>query len=358
MRSIHSSSITAVSLFAFSLVAGCGLENGVVGGRCAAGMVLIEDTCVGKAPPITLITPSDPPSGSFSSGTPATSGEGEGKPASGSIAGSEIVVAGTTPPPLVCETSFVACRGECIAVANDPRNCGACNKQCPSNICVDGECQGTTPGDVVLIGHDYTNARAASAQAKVLVNALTIPTTEPIRVLSYEDGATNGAVSQAKVVAAAGLIGRTVAFQRAASPSNLASATLSRSFDVVLIHGASGGDAAALGASWSSSLGTFASKGGVVVAIDNGTSPIPQLLSSSGLLAVTSHAPLPNATHLVVTSAQDTVGVQLLSPYAGFGASVGFQGIPSPSDDLTWIVRAKNGAGELADPVVVHRIVR
>ena len=97
--------------------------------------------------------------------------------------------------------------------------------------------------------------------------------------------------------------------------------------------------------------------GGVVVALDNGLSPMPELLSSSGLLAVTSHTLMADGTHLAVTDAADVVGAQVLSPYAGFGPSITFQGMAEPSVDFDWVVRTTVD-GTLGDPVVLHRIVR
>jgi hypothetical protein len=266
------------------------------------------------------------------------------------------------PPPqpveLVCESSQAACHGACLPVDSDAANCGACGKICPSNICIAGVCQGATPGDVVLIGHDYTNAWSGSAQAKVLVNALSIPTTDPIRVLSYEDGASANAVSQAKALAAAGILGREIRFTIAGSADALASDALAKSYDIVLIHDAGANDPATKGQSWAGSLGTFTMKGGVVVALDNGLSPMPQLLTSSGLLSVASHTLMADGTHLAVTGAADVVGAQVLSPYAGFGAPISFQGVSAPAADFDWVVRTTGAGGTMGDPVVIHRIVR
>jgi hypothetical protein len=214
------------------------------------------------------------------------------------------------------------------------------------------------PGDVVLIGHDFTNAWNGSAQAKVLVNALSIPTTDPIRILSYEDGAPADAVAAAKSLAAAGIHGRAIDVTVAPSASALESSELSKHYDIVILHDASAGDAVAVGTSWATSLGTFTMKGGVVVALDRGTSPMPALLSSAGLLAVASHTQLADGAHLIVTDAADVVGAQVLSPYAVLGLPVSFQGIAAPSPDLGWVVRAKGPGLTLGDPVVVHRIVR
>jgi hypothetical protein len=358
----------AFALLTLSFAAGCGLENSVVGGRCRDGMEMSAGTCVAQEPGATLVAPTDPPADVSTSGVvpsqkrdPLQAAPLNPKPLDPVEPFTPIDLPPPppiTPPPLVCTGSLVACRGACIPVVTDANNCGACGKICPSNICVAGECQGAMPGDVVLIGHDYTNAWSGSAQSKVLVNAMTIPTTDPIRVLSYEDGASPSAVTQAKAVAKAGILGRTVQFTVAKSATDLASDTLAKSYDIVMIHDASAGDAAAIGSSWAGSLDTFTVKGGVVVALDRGTSPMPQLLSSSGLLAVTSHTTLADGTHLQVTGAADVVGAQVLSPYAGFGAPVSFQGIAAPSADLGWVVRTKASDGTLGDPVVVHRTVR
>lgn len=367
MKSIHTRA--ALTLALLSLVAGCGSENSVVGGRCREGMELSGNTCVAPGPDVTLITPGDPPIGRL------------GNKPDGQVPGAVLPVGvvpspfdpdhelpldpidpitppDVTPPELVCAAPLVACHDTCISVESDPLNCGACGKICPSNICVAGVCQGATPGDVVLIGHDFTDANPGSAQTKVLVNALTIPTTDPIRVLSYEDGASPLAVFYAKYLATDGITRRKIHFTRADSASDLESPDLARSYDVVIVHDASAGDAAAVGASWAGSLGGFTAKGGVVVALDRGTSPMPALLSASGLLTVTSHATLPSSTHLAVSGAADVVGAQVLSPYAAFGAPVSFQGLPAPSVDLGWVVRATKGDGSLGDAVVVHRVVR
>ena len=376
MKSIHSSA--SLALFALSFVAGCGSESSVVGGRCRDGMELHGGTCMAAEPEVVLITPTDPTPANGASGNSAASNDAAigtmpTRPASPSFVvdpstnpyeiDPEVVMPQQFQPPpqpvaLVCESSQVACHGACIPVDTDAANCGACGKTCPSNICIAGACQGATPGDVVLIGHDYTNAWSGSAQAKVLVNSLSIPTTDPIRVLSYEDGASADAVARAKALAAAGILGRQIQFTTAGSASALGSDALAKSYDIVLIHGAGANDPAIKGQSWANSLGTFTMKGGVVVALDDGLSPMPQLLTSSGLLSVASHTLMADGTHLAVTGAADVVGAQVLSPYAGFGTPVSFQGVDAPRSDFDWVVRATDAGGAMGDPVVIHRIIR
>ncbi|MDB4942445.1 MAG: hypothetical protein JWP97_1979 [Labilithrix sp.] len=342
--------------FVLLLVAGCGIENALVGGRCREGFVLDGDVCVA--------TPADAPPSQIDQ-APLPDGavpDAEPTPADGGSDGGDIVA--VKPPYEVdagnettCTPPLVFCAGRCISVESDPLNCGACGKVCASNICVAGECQGATPGDVVLVGHDYTNASPGSAQTRVLVNAMSIPTTDPIRVLSFEDGASPAAVAQLKYLATAG-ISRKIKFTHASSPGSLTSSALSRFYDIVIIHDASAVDPAAVGPTWAGPLGSFAKKGGVVLAVDVGDSPMPELLTSANLLTVGAHTTLPEASHLLVTGASDVIGAGVLSPYAAFGPPVSFQGVSAPGADITWVVRHQASDGSAGDPVVVHRSVR
>ncbi len=360
---MRSSTLRAIAFVSLSLAVGCGLENAVVGGRCRDGMVLQGDVCVTPVD-VRLITPSAPPTTSSTTVAPPEPTASSTTVVPPIAAPFPTVFVPEPPVPLIpptelpCTAPLAACRGVCIAVDSDAANCGACGKICPSNICINGECQGATPGDVVLIGHDFTDAFVGSAQAKVLVNTLSIPTTDPIRILSFEDGADPAAVAQMRNLATLSIKDRQVKFTRAAAASSLASTTLGRNYDVVIINDASAVNPVTTGASWASPLNTFAAKGGVVLAIDLGTSAMPQLLSSAGLLVVTGHTKLPVDTHLMVTAAADVVGAQVLSPYAAFGPPVSFQGVAPPSTDFNWVVRVTNPDDSAGDPVVVHRIVR
>jgi hypothetical protein len=336
---------------AILFLVGCGLDNAVVGGRCRDDLAEIDGACVAVTPPnVAVIDPggapgTTPPPPSTADGGGVGSEIGEGNP-------------GVTTPedgdggPLVCAAPLTACRGACIAVDRDGANCGACGKICPSNICVDGACVGATPGDVVLVGHDFTNAWSGSAQAKILVNAASLPTTDPIRILSFEDGASTTAVAQAKSLVMTGVRGRRVAFTRATA-LDLESTTLALAYDVVILHDGASDDPAGLGARLRTSLPTFAQKGGVVIALDGAAAHMPELVTAAGLLHVDAHAAIPSGAHLVVSAPSDAVGTQVLSPYAPFGSAVSFSGIDE-FDDTTFVVR-----DEATDaPVVVHRVIR
>lgn len=362
------SRITA--LLAIAAAAGCTLDNALVGGRCSDGFLESGQECVPES--------SDPaPSGSSTPNavTDSSAPLDAGSDAPDSVDLPDAFVPDSSVPDtsapdaeedasppdtgapdvLVCSAPLVACRGVCIPVDSDGQNCGACGKICPSNICVAGVCQGATPGDVVVIGHDFAEAWLGSAQAKVLLNAVTIPTTDPIRILSYEDGASPLAVAQVRALVTAGVHGRGVQIVRAPDATFLTAPSLSTLYDVVLVHDGAGATPSALGASWATGLGTFTQKGGVVVALDGASTDMPSLLTATGLVSIASHTTLLEGTHLEVSAPADVVGTQVLSPYAAIGVTVGFGSVLAP--DLTVVVREKTVAGDGA-PVVLHRTVR
>ncbi len=254
--------------------------------------------------------------------------------------------------PPACTFPLVSCRNTCIPVDSDGRNCGACGKVCPSNICVAGECQGATPGHVVVIGHNFLDAFDSSAQVKVLSNALSIPTSDPIRILSFEEGAATDEVTQTKALAATG-IPRELAFSTATERA-LTSSRLNLSYDVVLLFDAAGARPGVLGGRWATSLQTFAQKGGVVVALDGAASGMPELISATGLLSLPSHTRLADGVHMLVTNSGDVVGSQVISPYAAFGAAVSFPGAEAEGPNLSWIVQADS----TSDPLVIHKVIR
>lgn len=370
MRSsvVHRRYGALVGLFALSIGAGCGSEASLVGAECADGFVYVGNQCI-KPTKKTLIVPGDPPPGVVTMTPPFDDDAQPGisffdDSVSNHIDAPVDVIPTIVPPetpvvtPLTCEAPLVACGGECISVSDDGVNCGACGKTCPSNICINGVCQGATPGDVVLIGQSYATAATGSSQVKILVNALLIATSNPVRVLSFEAGASASSVTGAMALATATLAagGRGTNVTVSGTPSDLASPSLAAAYDVVLIHGFEG-DATTLGVQWKGSLKTFTEKGGIVVALDDGSLDIPKVLSSAELLTVGGHTKLSEGTHLEISAPADAVGTQVLSPFAAFGQPVSFQGVGAEGPDLAWVLREKTQLG-LGDPVVVHRVVR
>lgn len=350
------------TFFSFSvlLLSACNVENAVVGGRCREGFSESNGRCIAQSAP----SSTDSSDGDrFGEATPNAPSDDPANPGRGSGGGSDLLEgdAGSTasaisvgsvtvPATLHCDAPLVACRGACIAVASDGDNCGACGKICPSNICIDGECQGAVAGDVIVLGHEYASSWSSSAQAKMIANSVSIPTTDPIRVLSF-DGDHPGAAAERALIAASVKF-RGVSYT-GANGAALEATDLSRKYDVVLIHGA-GSSPPEVGARWSSALETFTKKGGIVIALDDGTSDIPALLSATGLISIDGHTTLSAGTQVVIDRPNDAVGVQVLSPFAPSGASVGFSGVQS-SPDITIVARTNDHASR---PTAIHRFVR
>lgn len=389
------------------MLAACGIENSLVGGECNSGYTAEHGLCVSNAKsdasapttlpttspttsPVSTVQPTQPVPGS-DAGDAGDTGAPDASVPDTSIpvvdppgpvvdppgpvvdppvdppvnppadAGADadppivIVTPPEPPPPVTCASDEAACNDVCTPVKTDGQNCGACGRVCPSNICVDGECKGATPGDIVVIGHDMTKADTFTTHAKVFKNAVHLPTTDPLRVLAFEQDASGELVTKTRALTGASLGSRSLKFGQAA-PEALESGSLYADWDVVLIDAVSAANASAYGTRWAAALDTFTKKGGVLVALDNGEGDIPGFFTATSLLNLGTHQSLPSGTAFVVSAPGDTVGAQLLSPYAAFGPSVAFVGAPVSTADFTWVVKTADPS--IDAPTVIHKIAR
>jgi hypothetical protein len=390
--------VTGASLVALWAGAGCGVDNAIVGGSCASGYSPCGDTCcLGEPEAGRLDASTDTSKDGARDGreTDGKSGDREIQDSRTEDRRAEGAITDSCTPPYdtvehcgacdiacnsmdtcslgdsgtyqcvpLCSLPLEDCNGTCVDESNDPDNCGACGKICRSGFCAGGLCQGTTPGDIVVIGYDYHVSNPEVAQANLLANAAFIPTSNPLRILSFELYADATSVSNVKEIlnAQAAALGRqknmyTVPASGADVPAELSIV----SYDEFIVYDqadASPGVLGPLGSTWAATLAAFTSAGGVVLSLDGAagtTQEMPVFNTNAGLLAISNHTVLPKNTPLVVTApgAANVVGSKVVSPFASELDSVYFTtSVPTGGNVTYVVVDPTSDAGQA--PVVVH----
>ena len=419
VRMLRAAAVASVSLLAFvTLAPGCGLENALVGGACKAGFSACGSDCVdlarspdhcgacaapcragdvcvdgvcgapsdgsadGRADALADGSPIDgsPIDGASGDGAPGDGAPGDGSPGDAcppppyntaarcgscfvqcTAPNSECLLEGgnfVCKPP--CTPPLEPCSGVCVDKQTDPFNCGVCSKVCATLICATGVCQGTNPGHEVVLGHDYAGAVGASAQVKLLTNAVLLSAANPLRILSFEKWAEATTVARIKAFVAAAAFGRTIAYTVSNDEADLRDPLKLSRAEVVLLYDQrtmTAAEATTAGASWAPPLLTFAREGGTVVALDgaDGQGQMPQLVRSAGILDLTAHTTLAATSRVAVVAPFDQVGLGVLSPYAVASRSVTLQTNETNGGNVTFVVRS--GIAGNGDPTVVHKLV-
>lgn len=169
------------------LVFGC--HGALVGGECLPGFEEQDGRCVvaasGGAGGASA-GGNGGAGGSTSTSTPITTSTSTSSPTSTSSASPDATSTSTGEPStgtggIVCG-ALTACASECIDVTSNPDHCGACNRYCPSGICVDGACEGAPGGHGVFVGFDYGHGQSLMPRV-ILKNALSLSGRDPLRVL-------------------------------------------------------------------------------------------------------------------------------------------------------------------------------
>jgi hypothetical protein len=422
-----------VLLTAMALAAGCGDDQAIVGGSCAAGYTQCGTRCVdletdpqdcgvcGRACPSGLAciggvcgtSPSDGAGGeagdattadAVGDGTPRdqTPGDvhenGEGGNADVTDGNRPDVNSGDggdacPPPPYdtaqhcgdcatvcsgtndtcvpvdggfacvpLCAPPLVECTSQCVDVTTNELNCGHCGTVCVSQICRNSLCVGSTSGGIVFIGHDYQTTPAGTSQARVLSNAVFIPQTNPLNVMSYERYSNAAAVTRIKTIlnGVAQQRGGTLNFTSTTNDADIPAKLAFQTYGVLLVPdqvNAPTGALAVLGASWASTLASFTQVGGVVVVLDGatGVGEMPAFSTATGLLGVSAHASIAAGTPLDLLAPADVVGAGVVSPYAANNSSASITTEPN-GGSVIYVVQLPADAGTGA-PVVVHKVL-
>lgn len=257
-----------------------------------------------------------------------------------------------TPPPdaLVCDP-LLACDGTCVDPEVDPNHCGGCGVVCESGLCIDGDCLGSQPGHVIVIGHDYERPRLG--MNRLVGNAVFLALGPTVDVLAYRGDATSAVVNGTRVAIdqVAAETGRawteTAAATTAAIEAGLATT------DVLLIDsqdgaGASDAELIQLGVDLEAELDGFLGRGGIVVLLDGeaahgGTF---QVLQAAGLFTAGGRTVVTGDVMAVVAPA-DAIASNVPSSYGGELTTVSFA-----TADGTEVVEAPSG-----EPVVLHLVV-
>ncbi len=371
------------------MAAGCGDGDALVGGDCASGYAPCGNGCCPVASDASRdgTLPGDgssdatdtglfdgfgadrigPGNDSGHDGAPIDAAPGDGAVGDGS----DGAVGDGGPPrdssadaietgPL-CMAPLVDCGGVCVDTTSDPFNCGQCFNVCPSQICLNSVCQGSTAGGIVYIGHDYLNTPSGTAQARVLSNAVFIPQDNPLKVLSYERYAGPANVARVKAIlnSFATQEGRGLSITSTTIDGDIPSRLLFSAFQVLVVEDqltAPAGAMATLGASWATTLTTFTQAGGIVVVLDGGMGrgEMPQFSTATTLLSVTAHSPIAVGTPLDDVAPGDVVGVGVISPYGAGRNSVSIT-TEANGGSVIYVVVLPSDAGA-PPPVVVHKV--
>jgi hypothetical protein len=350
------------ALVGAALAAGC--ADALVGGQCADGFAEREGACVSNI--VDQSTGSGSASGgagggsggsggaSSSSGTgggpsptSASSGVGAGNSGSGASGG------GPT-----CEPGETACGELCTNTQVDSNNCGACGIACPTEVCVDGFCQGATAGHNVVLGMGFESVAKGSPASILLGNAVFLSANEPVRVLEYKQLASTGSPSKVKTLLQneAKSRMRTLKFANETSWGELDQMLHISTYDVLFVHNqdlAPPGDLAEIGAGLNGAIGGFLAEGGVVVtlATATGTNEMDEFLTASGLLDTTALSGVAGQS-LFNEGFLDALGQNVLSPFLAKASSARIETTEVPGPDTSFVILTGDDV-----PVAVHKVV-
>jgi hypothetical protein len=331
--------VRAAVLFA-ACVSLLGCDALLTGGKCLSGYQQQDDKCV--------VVDDSGPDGE---GASAPDGGGDGATTGGPLAtgGGGAGVGGG----LECD-ALVECFGSCVDVSTDPNHCGGCGIVCPSGICEEGACVGSSAGHVIAVGLESNASPAGTWGLHVVGSAVLVHPADPVHVVTYRDASHASVVSLEDLTEAeVESRGRSVEILRKGA-DDVPAILSAGAADVLLLTSSAAELVAAspsAGAALGQALDGFFAEGGVVVIVSTSgkQDALESLLDGAGLLpGLSIVAAGPGA--YTVTSWTDSVAAGLVSPFAASDVARGFV-LPSSSDATSVVV------DQLGVPVVVHRAV-
>ena len=262
-----------------------------------------------------------------------------------------------------CDLGLTVCSGQCVDLNTDPQHCGSCDNACPSGVCVDALCLGTTAGHIVYVCMNYEQVFQASTQTTLLGNAVFLPRRDPVRVLAYTQYAENAVVASTdRAIRWAGTrINRTAVITHTSSLTDIESGLTLANYDVFLVYDqalAPSGALATAGAELAATLDTFTAPGGVAVVLSGatGVAEMPEFASSANLVSAIGELDYTDELAYVQASG-DVVGFGLLTPFLTLPSSCTVQTSDAASSNFVFVVTDTAPADGVGNPVVVHRIV-
>jgi len=248
----------------------------------------------------------------------------------------------------VCDPGLSLCGGRCVDLMNDPDHCGSCATSCPSGICLASSCEAATGGHLIVVGHDYRNARRD--MNRLVGNGVFLAPGAPVRVLLYEGSSRTSSLTgvDRAIAQSATATGRTWTRSVAALgdvPLMLAEADV---FVIPSQQDATDAELIKAGEQWRVALGSFLERGGVVVLMDGGSmvnAGTWQILDVAGLFSATGIVDV-SLANLAVVARTDGVALGMPAMYRGERSTVRFLTSEGPV-----VVEHPEG------PVVIHQLI-
>ena len=262
----------------------------------------------------------------------------------------------------ICDEGLTRCAFQCVDLQTDPRNCGTCFNICPSGVCEDAICLGSTPGHVVYACMNYAEVFLVSSQVTLLGNAVFLPRREPVRVLAYSEHADAEvmAATDRAIRWAGAELSRTAEITRVEDVAEIETELILSNYDVFLVYdqpNAATGELASAGAQLATTVTAFTRGGGVAVLLSGATGigEMGEFATSAGLAAIGTETPYSSLAY--IQGSGDVLTVDVVAPFQTLESSCTFATSEIPSSDTIFVFTDTDPTVGVGEPIVLHRVV-